>query len=81
MVESWKSTPPLPETGVLANNSSDFSLVGQPAVHTDLFMEVAPQSKKSKAIPSYFWGVEGANQSSKLYDIVAVICSTVNDAV
>ena len=41
---------PLPETGILANHSSDFILVGQPAsqpaVHTDLFMEVAPRPKK-----------------------------------
>ena len=48
---------PLPETGVLTNHSSDFSLVkwsasqppsqvaSQPAGHTDLFMEVAPRPK------------------------------------
>ena len=40
---------PLPETGVLANQSADFSLVkrtaSQPVGHTDLFMEVATQPK------------------------------------
>ena len=45
---------PLPETGVLANHSSDFILVKrtarQPAVHTDLFMEVAPQPKNTKIV-------------------------------
>ena len=41
---------PLPETGVLANHSSDFSLAkrtaSQQAVHTYLFREVASRPKK-----------------------------------
>ena len=63
VVENWKSTKytqpligtlePLPETGILANHSSDFSLVRQPAVHTDLFMEVAPRPKNLESNKLY----------------------------
>ena len=41
---------PLPETDVLANHSSDFSLGKQTAAHTDLFMEVAPRPKNFRTM-------------------------------
>ena len=46
---------PLQETSVIANHSSDFSLAkrpaSQPALHTDPFIEVAPQPKNGFVYP------------------------------
>ena len=58
---SYFSPEPLPETGALANHSSDFSLVkrtasrpaSQPVGHTDLFMEVAPRPKNTLKLLLY----------------------------